>query len=62
MYPGAFALDSAGIAPAGLSLGFAGSPEVWELLVLIPSFLLRAQWFGQCQQPGLLLGWLMSLT
>lgn len=47
--------------PCWTQPGFAGSPEVRELLVLVPSFLLRAQQSGQCQQPGLLLGWLVSL-
>lgn len=33
----------------------------WELPVLVRSFLLQARQSGQCQQSGLLLGWLVSL-
>lgn len=42
--------------PCWIQPGFAGSPEVWELLVLVPSFLLQAQQSGQCQQSGLFFG------
>lgn len=54
---------STGLGPAGLPIltghcpcwtqpGFAGSPEIWELLVLVPSFLFGHHSLANASSPG----------
>lgn len=61
MYPGTPALDSAGTAPPGLSLGLLGAQRFGSCLCLSPASCFRHSGSGQCQLTRLLLGWLVSL-